>query len=111
MTSGPMDERRWALNGAQARRVHDALWALGDNTRVAGRLTALSTAVVEAAELRGGQEVLDIGAGDYSCRSSASRSDDQPGADGGGRHEPIRAGSGRNVTIVRTFSVFTLTLP
>jgi SAM-dependent methyltransferase len=60
---GAMDEQRWALDGAQAGRVHDALWTHGDYTRVAERLTALSTAVVEAADIRGGQDVLDIGAG------------------------------------------------
>jgi SAM-dependent methyltransferase len=73
MTSTPTDQRRWALDGAQARRVHDALWTLGDYTRVAEKLTALSIAVVEAAEIRGGQDVLDIGAGAGNTAVDAAR--------------------------------------
>ena len=35
----------------QARRMHEALWADGDYTRVAELLTGVSTAVVEAAAI------------------------------------------------------------
>lgn len=73
MTGAPIDERRWALDGAQARRVHDALWTLGDYTRVAEKLTALSTAVVRAAEIRDGQDVLDLGSGAGNTAIDAAR--------------------------------------
>ena len=47
----------------QARRMHEALWADGDYTRVAELLTGVSTAVVEAAGIGPGMRVLDLGAG------------------------------------------------
>jgi 2-polyprenyl-6-hydroxyphenyl methylase/3-demethylubiquinone-9 3-methyltransferase len=48
---------------AQARRLHGALWAAGDYTRVAEQLTAVSVAVVDAADIVPGLRVLDLGAG------------------------------------------------
>lgn len=46
-----------------ARRMHGALWAAGDYTRVAEQLTGVSAAVVEAAGIEPGLRVLDLGAG------------------------------------------------
>ena len=47
----------------QARRLHGALWAAGDYTRVAEQLTGVSAAVVNAAGIVPGLRVLDLGAG------------------------------------------------
>src|SRR5215469_9264527 len=47
----------------QARRLHSALWAAGDYTRVAEQLTEVSAAVVNAAGILPGMRVLDLGAG------------------------------------------------
>jgi len=47
----------------QARRLHGALWAAGDYTRVAEQLTGVSAAVVNAAGILPGMRVLDLGAG------------------------------------------------
>jgi SAM-dependent methyltransferase len=44
----------------QARRTHQARWALGDYTRVAEELTGVSAAVVEAASVGPGTRVLDL---------------------------------------------------
>src|SRR5690349_18379091 len=46
-----------------ARRMHGAMWAAGDYTRVAEQLTGVSAAVVEAARIGPGMRVLDLGAG------------------------------------------------
>ena len=47
----------------QARRLHGAMWAAGDYTRVAEQLTGVSAAGVEAAGIVSGMRVLDLGAG------------------------------------------------
>ena len=46
-----------------ARRMHGALWAAGDYTRVAEQLTGVSATVVDAAGIGPGMRVLDLGAG------------------------------------------------
>jgi 2-polyprenyl-6-hydroxyphenyl methylase/3-demethylubiquinone-9 3-methyltransferase len=46
-----------------ARRMHGALWAAGDYTRVAEQLVGVSAAVVETAGIGPGLRVLDLGAG------------------------------------------------
>lgn len=57
----------------QARRVHAALWAEGDYTRVAEQLTGVSAAVVEAAGIGPGMRVLDLGAGSGNTAILAAR--------------------------------------
>ena len=47
----------------QARRLHNALWAAGDYTKVAEQLTGVSAAVLNAAGIVSGMRVLDLGAG------------------------------------------------
>ena len=46
-----------------ARRMHGALWAAGDYTRVAEQITGVSVTVVAAAGIGPGMRVLDLGAG------------------------------------------------
>ena len=59
----------------QARRMHEALWADGDYTRVAELLTGVSAAVVEAAAIGPGMRVLDLGAGSGNIRQPADHGD------------------------------------
>ena len=58
-----MGEPDFVHDFEQARRLHGALWAAGDYTRVAEQLTEVSAAVVNAAGVLPGMRVLDMGAG------------------------------------------------
>ena len=58
-----MSEAEFLEDYELARRMHGALWAAGDYTRVAEQLTGVSAAVVEAAGIEPGMRVLDLGAG------------------------------------------------
>jgi 2-polyprenyl-6-hydroxyphenyl methylase/3-demethylubiquinone-9 3-methyltransferase len=58
-----MSEAEFREDYELARRMHGALWAAGDYTRVAEQLTEVSAAVVEAAGIGPGLRVLDLGAG------------------------------------------------
>ena len=58
-----MGEPEFLHDFEQARRLHGAMWAAGDYTRVAEQLTGVSAAVVEAAGIGPGLRVLDPGAG------------------------------------------------
>jgi 2-polyprenyl-6-hydroxyphenyl methylase/3-demethylubiquinone-9 3-methyltransferase len=58
-----MSEADFGEDYELARRMHGALWAAGDYTRVAEQLTGVSAAVVEAAGIGAGMRVLDLGAG------------------------------------------------
>jgi SAM-dependent methyltransferase len=58
-----MSEAEFQEDYELARRMHGALWAAGDYTRVAEQLTGVSGAVVEAAGIGPGLRVLDLGAG------------------------------------------------
>src|SRR6516225_6557837 len=58
-----MSEAEFLEDYELARRMHGALWAAGDYTRVADQLTGVSAAVVEAAGIGPGMQVLDLGAG------------------------------------------------
>jgi 2-polyprenyl-6-hydroxyphenyl methylase/3-demethylubiquinone-9 3-methyltransferase len=58
-----MSEAEFQKDYEQARRMHGALWAAGDYTRVAEELTGVSAAVVAAAGIGPGMQVLDLGAG------------------------------------------------
>jgi len=58
-----MGEPEFLHDFEQARRLHGALWAAGDYTRVAEQLTGVSAAVVEAAGIVSGMRALDLGAG------------------------------------------------
>ena len=58
-----MSEAEFREDYELARRMHGALWAAGDYTRVAEQLTGVSAAVVEAAGIGPGMRVLDLGAG------------------------------------------------
>jgi ubiquinone/menaquinone biosynthesis C-methylase UbiE len=58
-----MSEAEFQEDYELARRMHGALWAAGDYTRVAEQLTGVSAAVVEAAGIEPGMRVLDLGAG------------------------------------------------
>jgi cyclopropane fatty-acyl-phospholipid synthase-like methyltransferase len=58
-----MSEAEYQKDYDLARRMHAALWAAGDYTRVAEQLTGVSAAVVEAAGIGPGMRVLDVGAG------------------------------------------------
>jgi 2-polyprenyl-6-hydroxyphenyl methylase/3-demethylubiquinone-9 3-methyltransferase len=58
-----MGEPDFVRDFEQARRLHGALWAAGDYTRVAEQLTEVSAAVVNAAGVLPGMRVLDMGAG------------------------------------------------
>jgi 2-polyprenyl-6-hydroxyphenyl methylase/3-demethylubiquinone-9 3-methyltransferase len=58
-----MSEAEFLKDYEPARRMHGALWAAGDYTRVAEQLTGVSAAVVEAAGIGRGMRVLDLGAG------------------------------------------------
>jgi 2-polyprenyl-6-hydroxyphenyl methylase/3-demethylubiquinone-9 3-methyltransferase len=58
-----MSEAEYQKDYDLARRMHGALWAAGDYTRVAEQLTGVSAAVVEAAGIGPGMRVLDVGAG------------------------------------------------
>jgi ubiquinone/menaquinone biosynthesis C-methylase UbiE len=58
-----MSEAEFLKDYELARRLHGALWAAGDYTRVAEQLTGVSAAVVEAAGIGPGMRVLDLGAG------------------------------------------------
>ena len=58
-----MGEPEFLQDFEQARRLHGAMWAAGDYTRVAEQLTGVSAAVVEAAGIVSGMRVLDLGAG------------------------------------------------
>jgi ubiquinone/menaquinone biosynthesis C-methylase UbiE len=58
-----MSEAEFRGDYELARRMHGALWAAGDYTRVAEQLTVVSAAVVEAAGIGPGLRVLDLGAG------------------------------------------------
>ena len=49
-----MGEPEFLHNFEQARRLHGAMWAAGDYTRVAEQLTGVSAAVVEAAGIVSG---------------------------------------------------------
>jgi hypothetical protein len=56
-----MSEAEFLEDYELARRMHGALWAAGDYTRVAEQLTGVSAAVVEAAGIGPGMRVLDLG--------------------------------------------------
>jgi ubiquinone/menaquinone biosynthesis C-methylase UbiE len=58
-----MSETEFLEDYELARRMHGALWAAGDYSRVAEQLTGVSAAVVEAAGIAPGLQVLDLGAG------------------------------------------------
>jgi ubiquinone/menaquinone biosynthesis C-methylase UbiE len=58
-----MSEAQFLKDYELARRMHGALWAAGDYTRVAEQLTDVSAAVVRAAGIGPGMRVLDLGAG------------------------------------------------
>src|SRR3974377_202754 len=58
-----MTEAEFLEDYELARRLHGALWAAGDYTRVAEQLTGVSAAVVNAAGIVPGLRVLDLGAG------------------------------------------------
>ena len=58
-----MGEPEFLHDFEQARRLHGAMWAAGDYTRVAEQLTGVSASVVEAAGIVSGMRVLDLGAG------------------------------------------------
>jgi len=58
-----MSEAEFRGDYELALRMHGALWAAGDYTRVAEQLTGVSEAVVEAAGIGSGLRVLDLGAG------------------------------------------------
>ena len=58
-----MSEAEFGEDYELARRMHGALWAAGDYTRVAEQLTGVSVAVVGAAGIGPGLRVLDLGAG------------------------------------------------
>jgi ubiquinone/menaquinone biosynthesis C-methylase UbiE len=58
-----MSEAEFVKDYELARRMHGALWAAGDYTRVAEQLTGVSVAVVGAAGIGPGMRVLDLGAG------------------------------------------------
>jgi SAM-dependent methyltransferase len=58
-----MSEAEFLEDYELARRLHGALWAAGDYTRVAEQLTGVSAAVVNAAGIVPGLRVLDLGAG------------------------------------------------
>ena len=58
-----MGEAEFLRDFEQARRMHEALWAEGDYTRVAELLTGVSAAVVEGAGIGPGMRVLDLSAG------------------------------------------------
>jgi SAM-dependent methyltransferase len=58
-----MSEAEFLKDYELARRMHGALWAAGDYTRVAEQLTGVSAAIVEAAGIGPRMQVLDLGAG------------------------------------------------
>jgi len=58
-----MSEPEFLKDYELAQRMHGALWASGDYTRVAEQLTGVSATVVEAAGIGPGMRVLDLGAG------------------------------------------------
>ena len=58
-----MGEPDFVHDFEQARRLHNALWAAGDYTKVAEQLTGVSAAVLNAAGIVSGMRVLDLGAG------------------------------------------------
>src|SRR3974377_804780 len=66
-----MTEAEFLEDYELARRLHGALWAAGDYTRVAEQLTGVSAAVVNAAGIVPGLRVLDLGAGSGNTALSA----------------------------------------
>src|SRR3974390_2531954 len=67
-----MTEAEFLEDYELARRLHGALWAAGDYTRVAEQLTGVSAAVVNAAGIVPGLRVLDLGAGSGNTALSAA---------------------------------------
>jgi cyclopropane fatty-acyl-phospholipid synthase-like methyltransferase len=68
-----MDQPQLLDDFQQARSLHQVLWAAGDYSLVAERLGEVSAAVVEAAGVRPGMRVLDMGAGTGNTAILAAR--------------------------------------
>jgi SAM-dependent methyltransferase len=69
-----MADSRWSGDYEQARSLHDALWTAGDYPAIADRMVLLSQAVVNAAGVGEGLQVLDAGAGAGNTAILAAKS-------------------------------------